>query len=143
MTARQGKKRWIALGTTLGVVAAWGGFGLVGAATTAPTTITTCTKASNGKTKVIAPATVAKCTKKGKGVAKTWNTVNVAALNAQIATLTSNVATAKVEACNTLGAIAANPTVFAAVIAQTEDPPLLDPVLNAAINALGSRCFNP
>jgi hypothetical protein len=65
-----GQKRrvapWIALGTIFGVVAAWGGFGLVGAATSAPPTITTCTSAKNGKTKITAVC------KPGKGFAKTW-----------------------------------------------------------------------
>jgi uncharacterized protein YjbI with pentapeptide repeats len=67
------RARWIALGTMLGVVAAWGGFGVVGAATSPPTTITTCTKASTGVTKTIAPAAALKCAKNGKGVAKSWS----------------------------------------------------------------------
>jgi hypothetical protein len=89
MTQRRGVKRWIALGTGLGVVAAWGGFGLAQAAPSAPSTITTCTKVKDGKTKVIAPSAVATCTKKGKGIAKTWSTAQLAALNAQVASLTT------------------------------------------------------
>jgi uncharacterized protein YjbI with pentapeptide repeats len=65
---------WIALGTLVGVVAAWGGFGLVGAATSAPATVTTCTNAKNGKTKVTAVC------KPGKGFAKTWTDVRYAEL---------------------------------------------------------------
>ena len=66
---REQKRRiapWIALGTVFGVVAAWGGFGLVGAATSAPASLTTCTNAKNGKTKVTTLCKV------GKGFAKTW-----------------------------------------------------------------------
>ncbi len=62
--------RWVALGTVLGVVAAWGGFGL---ASGASSSITTCTKKSNNKTKIITSAQVAKCTKKGKGTVTTWD----------------------------------------------------------------------
>jgi Pentapeptide repeats (8 copies) len=77
MDAKTKRARWIALGTILGVVAAWGGLGIVGivgAATSAPSTITTCTKAKNGKTKVIYNdyVYVERCSRKGKGFAKVW-----------------------------------------------------------------------
>ncbi len=67
---REQKRRvapWIALGTIFGVVAAWGGFGLVGAAPSVPTKFTTCTNLKNGKTKI---TTVCK---PGKGLAATWD----------------------------------------------------------------------
>jgi Pentapeptide repeats (8 copies) len=72
MTAHR-KLRWVALGAVAGVVATWGGFGLVDAAPTAPTIVTTCTKVKNAKTKIIAASAVVACTKKGKGIAKTWD----------------------------------------------------------------------
>jgi hypothetical protein len=71
---RRGRVRWIALGMLCGLGAAWGGFGAIGAVTSAPSAITTCTKASTGKSKVIAgdAASTGKCTKKGKGFVKSW-----------------------------------------------------------------------
>ena len=47
-----------------------GGSGVAGAATSS---IKTCTKTSNNKTKVIDASAVAKCIAKGKGVARTWD----------------------------------------------------------------------
>ncbi len=72
MAKVHGRKRWAALGLVVGVVATWGGFGLVEAATTAPATVITCTKVKNGKTKTIDAGKVAKCTKKGKGITKNF-----------------------------------------------------------------------
>jgi hypothetical protein len=78
MTERKrGAGRWIALGTVLGLVAAWGGFALVGAA---PSTLTTCTNLKNGKTKLV--ASTALC-KPGKAVGQTWDDHAVA--SAQLA----------------------------------------------------------
>jgi uncharacterized protein YjbI with pentapeptide repeats len=62
--------RWLALGLIVGLGVAWGGFSV---AESAPSSITTCTKNSNNKTKVITSSLVAKCTAKGKGVAQTWS----------------------------------------------------------------------
>src|SRR5262245_32739336 len=70
MTPKRKRGRWIALGLTVGLVVAWGGFAT---AESAPSSITTCTKASNGKTKLIAPSQTAKCNAKGKGIATTWD----------------------------------------------------------------------
>jgi hypothetical protein len=82
---RTGRARWVALGLTVGLVAAWGGFAVVDAAP--PASITTCTKNSTSKTKVIASSLVAKCTYKGKGVAQTWSpTSQLTAAQAQAAT---------------------------------------------------------
>jgi uncharacterized protein YjbI with pentapeptide repeats len=58
------------------LVTTWAGVNLVEAATGAPGSITTCTKAKNGKTKVIASSLVTKCTAKGKGFAKQWTDAN-------------------------------------------------------------------
>ncbi|MGZ4690960.1 MAG: pentapeptide repeat-containing protein [Acidimicrobiia bacterium] len=63
--------RWVALGAVLGVVAAWGGFGL---ASGAEASIKTCKIVATGKTKLIAGGfTEAKCTKNGKGRVTTWD----------------------------------------------------------------------
>jgi uncharacterized protein YjbI with pentapeptide repeats len=61
---------WLALGLVVGLGLAWGGFALVEAAP--PATLTTCTKSSNNKTKVIAPSLTARCTRNGRGVVQSW-----------------------------------------------------------------------
>jgi hypothetical protein len=87
------RARWIALGLITGLIAAWGGFGLVGAA---PSSITTCTKVSTQKTKVIGSdaASVATCTNKGKGVRRTWDDHTIVAVK------DTSLAAAKQDACN-------------------------------------------
>jgi hypothetical protein len=70
MVGKSGRVRWVALGLIVGLMAAWGGFAVVEAA--APSSIITCTKNRNNKTKVITSSQVAKCTAKGKGAAETW-----------------------------------------------------------------------
>jgi len=92
MGSNQGRTkvaRWIALGTLLGVATAWGGFSVVDAA---PSSITTCTKTRNNKTKIIPASSSAACTAKGKGTVNTWDNHSlvagqVGAQDAQIANL--------------------------------------------------------
>jgi hypothetical protein len=69
---RLGRVRWVALGLIMGLVAAWGAFGMLGATSLQPS-VTTCTKASTGKMKVIAAADSGKCTKNGKGTTDLWD----------------------------------------------------------------------
>jgi uncharacterized protein YjbI with pentapeptide repeats len=69
MATRSKRSRWLALGLVVGLGLAWGGYSV---AESAPSSITTCTKNSNNKTKVITTAQVAKCTRKGKGVVQSW-----------------------------------------------------------------------
>jgi hypothetical protein len=84
---RAGRVRWVALGLTLGLVAAWGGFTVVEAAT--PSSITTCTKTSTGKMKVITASQVAKCQKRGKGSVTTWDDHAVVEANSFAAAIAS------------------------------------------------------
>jgi hypothetical protein len=131
--------RWIAVGTLCGVVAAWGGLGLAGAAGEA--TLTTCTKTATGKTKLITTSTQsAACTKKGKGTVTTWvpgsQLTAAQAANAQLvadniqlekdvaavrANLASALAALKVAAKDARAlctAVAADPAVLSAVAAN-------------------------
>jgi hypothetical protein len=118
--------RWVALGTVLAVVAAGGGFGALGAGAAAATPLTTCTKVSNGKTKIITAGGTAKCAAKDKGVARTWDDRgggpgNFAAFGV-----------AKSEACSFGAAVTASPTLSS--YAESNGPFL------AVVGAASTRC---
>ena len=89
---RMSAERWVILGLLIVLVSMLGGFAI---ASGAPSNITTCTKASNGKMKIITSGGVAKCTAKGKGTAATWdNHAIVGPQLAQIPQLNSGLNTA-------------------------------------------------
>ncbi len=99
MESKQGPKavRWVTLGLVAGLALAWGGFSV---AESAPSSITTCTKVSNNKTKVIATSAVAKCTYKAKGVAQNWDDHSVVVgLSGQLAEKNADLQVAKSDAC--------------------------------------------
>ena len=89
------------LGLLVVMVSMLGGFAV---ASGAPSSITTCTKASNGKMKIITSGGVAKCTAKGKGTANTWDNHSVvgpqlAAMSATIAAQNAQIAQIKADFC--------------------------------------------
>jgi hypothetical protein len=104
----------------------------------APSSIVTCTKNSNNKTKVITAALVAKCVYKGKGVAQTW--LPQSNVLAQDATIASQVA--RIDAANQEGCALLDEALF------TSDPEInaefnSDPVFQAIAIAIMGRCPFP
>ena len=126
--------RYVALGTVLATVAVWGSVGLLGAA---PSSITTCTKTSNNKTKVIATSGVAKCTAKGKGVAQTW------APQSQLTAANNAAANFMGQTLTLCGAIASDSNIHAAIYREqpgaADGQPDLHPAAAAVIERAGRR----
>ncbi len=142
MREGRGFGRRIAVATVIVVAVALGGAGLAGAATSAPSTITVCTKTSTGKTKVIAPSLVAKCTQKGKGVAKSWpdpapSLLNLSGTRSATVIYRNTLIDMKAEDC----AIAAsltdpNSSAFVSILIANS------PGVGTYGQLLGERCFN-